>query len=374
MPEKRSLDVVIVGLGRVGRAVVDQLETAAKSISDRCGTQVRIIGLADRSGMLLNPIGLPHSTLRLAMDTKNRSEPLSSIPHTSVKLNRQQACELASDKSSDGADIAFVDATADPNLGVLWKDVLATGGSVVLANKLPLTADWRTSGPLFTHPRMRYEATVGAGLPMISTLRAMLDSGDRITWIRASVSGTLAFLLARAMEGEALSIAVSEAIAAGYAEPDLREDLRGTDAARKGLILARTLGWPAEPSDVEVESLVPEHSEQEELATFLHNMPSLDDAMSRRVASASKNGEILRYIVSVGPEERAIRATITALDPSDPFAASIGMENRIEIHSESYGHDSLAVCGPGAGPRVTAMGVLADLVELARVPDEEAGR
>jgi len=365
-----KLDVVIMGLGRVGRAVAEQLQAAMPLLLSRYGVCVRIIGVADQSGILLHPAGFPPSTMRHVLETKSHGKALSTMPQTSATLDLPWACELATSATHDGARIVFVDATADPELADMWKAVLAAGGAVVLANKLPLSAHWGVSGPLFAHPRLRYEATVGAGLPVISTLRALHDSGDRVTHIRASVSGTLAFLLARAMAGETFSAAVREAVSAGYAEPDPREDLRGSDVARKGLILARALDWPAEPEDVEVESLVCEQPD-EASATGLGRMSSLDEAMSERVGLAVDRGRVLRYIVSVSPEEQTIRAGIAALDRSDPFSASGGTENRIEIRSRSYGDDALTLCGPGAGPRVTAMGVLSDLVDLARLSHKE---
>ena len=354
-----TLNIIVVGTGRVGRAVASQLAAGAETIRCRCGATMRVTGIADRSAMLLDSSGLPESSISEALRVKHNGDSLASLSSSVARIDPGTVAELARPET------VFVDATADPETGALWRIALDAGASVVLANKLPLCRPWSESGPLFDHPRLRYEATVGAGLPVISTLRRLLDSGDRIKRIQASVSGTLAYVMHRVSARVPLSAAVTEAIDSGYAEPDPREDLRGADVARKALILARTLGWPLEPHAVAAESLYPSWLDEYDLPAFLRELPALDAPIAARVAAAGAEGHVLRYVASIAPADESIRVSIHSFDQSQPFAFSTGTENRIEFHTERYGADSLSVCGPGAGPQVTAMGILSDLVELA---------
>lgn len=356
-----QLDIVVVGTGRVGRAVVAQLVAEAATILDRSDVAVRVIGMVDRSATLLDRGGLSESRIREALEAKERGAPLASLAPHADTLGLQAVVGLAA------PGVAFVDTTADPDTGTVWRSALDAGASVVLANKLPLCRPWGESGALFEHPRLRYEATVGAGLPVISTLRRLLDSGDRVERIRASLSGTLAYLMNRVSSGGRLSAAVTEAVALGYAEPDPREDLRGADVARKALILARTLGWAVEPEAVGAESLFPACLDGCALTMFLDEIASLDRAFASRVSAAAAEGKVLRYVATVSPPERSILIGLQPFDRSDPFALATGTENRIEFRSERYGDDALSICGPGAGPQVTAMGVVADLLDVARI-------
>ena len=359
------LDIVVAGAGGVGRAVLTQLTTAASTMRNRCGDEMRIIGMADRSAMLVDPNGLPKPRIVAGLDAKRRGESLASLAPSADRLDVDAVRRLA------GPGVAFVDTTADPDIGALWRIALDAGASVVLANKLPLCGSWDTSGGFFGHPRLRYEATVGAGLPVISTLRRLLDSGDRIERIEASLSGTLAYLMNRVSVGVPLSTAVGEAIESGYAEPDPREDLRGADVARKALILARTLGWAAEPEEAAPEALYPSRLDDCDLPAFLQELAGLDPAFAARVESEAAQGHVLRYVASIVPVTTSICIALQPYGRSEPFAVSAGTENRVEFHTEQYGNGTLSVCGPGAGPQVTAMGVISDLLELAPVAQSE---
>jgi len=365
MCQGATLSIVVVGAGRVGRAVVEQLTSGASTMRDRCGVAMRLVGMADRSAVLHDATGLSETAIRSALQSKRAGESLAGLSPGGESIPPDRLPALA------GPGIVFVDATADPHMGKVWRDVLAAGGSVVLANKYPLCDLWKESAPLYEHPRLRYEATVGAGLPVISTLRRLLDSGDRITGIDASVSGTLAYLMNRLSDGTALSTAVGEAVEAGYAEPDPREDLRGADAARKALILARTLGRPIEPSQVGSECLHPDDLDRCDLSEFLRKLPANDEAWSTRVSDAAQEGRTLRYLVSLAGEDEPIRVGVQALDRANPFASSPGTGNRFEIHTERYKDESLAISGPGAGAAVTATGILGDLIELAALAQKD---
>jgi homoserine dehydrogenase len=259
----------------------------------------------------------------------------------------------------------LVDLTAEET-GDLLLDAVAQGFDLVLANKKPLAGDASAYRRLLdaaaaASRRVRYEATVGAGLPVIDTFRKLVESGDRVLRVEGCVSGTLGFVLSAIESGAAFSAAVRDAVALGYAEPDPRDDLSGADALRKGLILARLLGYPGRPPHPH--SLVPQGLARLPLAGFLERLPQHDDAWRRRVAAESARGRVLRYVVVA--TARGVRAGLKAVPRGSPIGALSGTRNLLSFTTRRYRTEPLVVAGPGAGPEVTAAGILNDIQSLA---------
>jgi aspartokinase/homoserine dehydrogenase 1 len=258
-----------------------------------------------------------------------------------------------------------VDVTADET-GDLLLEALHHGFDLVLANKKPL------AGPIAQYDallratdecgrRLRSEATVGAGLPVLDTYWKLAESGDTVLSIEGCVSGTLGHVLSAVSAGRRFSEAVLEAVERGYAEPDPREDLSGRDAARKGLILARLIGYrgPApKPED-----LVPRSLRGLSTAAFLAKLPSLDEAWARRVASERARGRVLRYVV-VATRSKA-SARLLAVPAASAIGALQGTRNLIQFTTRRYQKEPLVITGPGAGADVTAAGILNDIQYLA---------
>jgi homoserine dehydrogenase len=206
---------------------------------------------------------------------------------------------------------------------------------------------------------VRYEATVGAGLPIIDTYRKLHESGDRVLRIDGCVSGTLMYVLSEVSAGRAFSSAVREAVERGYAEPDPRDDLSGRDAGRKGLILARMIGYRgAAPA---AHDLVPEAYRHLPLKEFLDRLEELDAAWQERTADEAAKGSVLRYVVSATP--RKVTAGLLAVPKASPMGAAAGTRNIITFHSKRY-KEPLVISGPGAGADVTAAGLLNDICSL----------
>jgi len=238
----------------------------------------------------------------------------------------------------------------------------------VLANKRPLAADKShydalTQAAEKAGRQLRLEATVGAGLPIIDTYVKLVESGDTVTRIEGCPSGTLGYLFGELGRGTPFSAALRGAIAKGYPEPDPREDLSGMDVARKALILGRLLGFPGELKDITVESLVPKGAERLAVADFVGRLDEYDDAWRRRVDGARAKGCVLRYRAIV--TKRRVRVGLVQVKSSSPLGSLDGTDNRFIFTTTRYRKNPLVITGPGAGPAVTAGGILNDILSLA---------
>jgi aspartokinase/homoserine dehydrogenase 1 len=217
------------------------------------------------------------------------------------------------------------------------------------------------------HVPFLFETSVGAGLPVISTLQDLIKSGDRILRIEGILSGTLGYLCTELMQGVQFSKAVREAQRKGYTEPDPRDDLGGMDVARKILILARESGYSLELSDVEIESLVPsECRSSNSISHFMEELHRADERMHAIVMEAKRNEGRLCYMASFSPDKGA-STKLTVLYPDHPFSHIRGSDNIIAFTTDRYQERPLVVQGPGAGAEVTAAGVFADIVRIAQM-------
>lgn len=265
--------------------------------------------------------------------------------------------------------LIFVDATGHPDLVPLYERLFQAGIHVVTPSKLANTQaqarfDRLTRAARACGVQYRYETTVGAGLPVVRTVQDLARTGDRIDAIRGAVSGTLTFLFSAMRDGKAFSEAAQIAIDRGYAEPDVRDDLSGEDVARKFIILARAAGYSVERSDVEVESLVPEALKDLPRAEALSRLGEWDDHWRQRSEAAQADEAALQYLGTLS--EEGIRVGVRRVPRSSPFGQLDGQDNLFEITTDRYASSPLVVRGPGAGPDVTAAGVLADVIEIAR--------
>ncbi|HEX8777916.1 MAG TPA: homoserine dehydrogenase, partial [Rhodanobacter sp.] len=245
---------------------------------------------------------------------------------------------------------------------------LASGVHVVTPNKLassgPLSR-WQAIRAASQHGgRFRYEATVCAGLPVVQTLRDLLDTGDQLLSVEGMFSGTLAWLCCHYDGQRPFSALVREAHALGYTEPDPRDDLSGMDVARKLVILAREAGWPLSLHDVAVESLVPPELADVPLEEFMARLHELDAPMAVRLADAHAGQGVLRHVASLDRNGRA-QVGLQALAAAHPFAHTRLTDNIVQFRTQRYRDNPLLVQGPGAGPEVTAAGIFADLLRIA---------
>jgi aspartokinase/homoserine dehydrogenase 1 len=262
-----------------------------------------------------------------------------------------------------------VDCTASDDCVDLYERLLQNGVSIATANKKPLAgaqADWdRLQRAQAGGGRLYFEATVGAGLPVIRTLEDQLATGDRLIQVEGLFSGTLGFLTWRLREGARFSEALREAHSSGFTEPDPREDLSGMDVQRKLLILARLGGARLEPAQCEVEPLIPAGEWWDlSLDDFWQRLPALDEIIAERVEHARAAGGQLTYLASWSSE--GARVGVAEVPEEHPTASATGSENLFVLRTERYDQSPLVIRGPGAGPAVTAAGVFSDLLRAAR--------
>jgi bifunctional aspartokinase / homoserine dehydrogenase 1 len=263
----------------------------------------------------------------------------------------------------------IVDCSASTQVAEQYPRWLAAGIHVVTPNKKANSAEFAFYERLRETRRLGgshylYEATVGAGLPIIQTLRDLRETGDEIRRVEGILSGTLSYLFNVWDGREPFSSIVRDAKASGYTEPDPRDDLSGMDVARKLIILGREMGLRLELRDIELESLIPASLASCAADEFLDRLPQLDSLMLERFKAAQARGRVLRYVGALDAATGRATVGLVALERSHPFANINLTDNIVRFVTSRYDHNPLVVQGPGAGPAVTAGGVFADLLRV----------
>jgi len=353
---EKTVHLLQYGMGRVGRALVRLVLAHGQRLD------VRYVALADSSGVVWAPEGLSDEALRGLLAAKDRGEGLARHP---LGRDHGEVSPIHETAEQKGPAV-LIDCTASTRMTPLLIEARRWGIHVVLANKLPLVgplADyWALTGP--APGALRYEATVGAGLPVIRTLEELLATGDEIHGIEGCFSGTLGYLFSRLEEGVTFSAAVREAWQRGYTEPDPREDLAGSDVARKALILTRRIGYELELSQVPVECLFPAEMADLSIEAFMDRIVELDEVYSKRLTEAQAKGKTLRYVAQVSDTD--CRVGLATVAQQGRFGVLSGAENIVVFHTARYEETPLTIAGPGAGPEVTAAGVLSDILSIVR--------
>ncbi len=345
--------VVVVGVGAIGRKLLALLERQAPDLLTRQRLNLRLVGLADSRRLTWDEQGIPFDT---ALDRLDGAE----AGGLDAVTERVAAARLER--------LVVVDATASEAVARRYPAWLRAGAAVVTPNKQANTLGLDFYDAVREAARdgeapFLYETTVGAGLAVVSTLRDLLRTGDRVRRIEGVLSGTLAFLFNALRDGTPFSAAVRQAAERGYTEPDPRADLSGEDVGRKLLTLAREMGLRPEPDAVRVESLVPPTLRDMPLATFWDQLPEADAAWTRRLAEHADRGEQLQYVSLLTPE--GILADVRALPPGSPLADLRGAANVVAFYTDRYEPEPLIVQGPGASAEITTSVLLADIVRAA---------
>ncbi|MFC5571522.1 bifunctional aspartate kinase/homoserine dehydrogenase I [Lysobacter yangpyeongensis] len=352
----QTLSIGLIGPGNVGRALLAQFAQAASRYGGGAsGLDLRLRAIANSRRMHLAP---------------RRLDPGEAVE----ALELGQALDFdrfaAHVRAEHLPHAMIVDCSGSDAVAAHYADWLAAGIHVVTPNKQAgagpieryraIRAATRNGGGHF-----RYEATVGAGLPVIQTLRSQLDTGDELTEVEGVFSGTLAWLFNRFDGSVPFSQLVREARDAGYTEPDPRDDLGGLDVARKLVILAREAGRELSLEDVEIESLVPPALREVSREDFLARLHELDAPLQARLDAAKREGRALRYLARLDRNGRA-RVGLVSPEPNHASLHSQLTDNLIQFRTRRYASNPLVVQGPGAGPEVTAAGVFGDILAIAQ--------
>ncbi len=353
---RQLIDLIVVGVGGVGQALLRQIKKQKDELMRRSGIDLRVICAANSRTFVKDPKGL--NMERIPEMLEHSTNPAFSI---------EEAKRLVDD--SHLVNPVFVDCTSSEDWALAYIELMEAGYHVVTPNKKANTSSYEYYKGLrqiarTCHRKFYYEATVGAGLPVINTLQNLLAAGDRLIEFNGIMSGTLSYIFGLVDEGKTLSEATCDAYERGYSEPNPRDDLEGKDVARKLLILARECGYKLDLKDIEVECPVDEKYLQGNNAhEVLENLKHADEAFSQRVAAAKAEGKVLRYVATIKDGGKC-SCGIKAVGPEDPLYKVVGGENALSFTSAYYQPIPLVIRGYGAGTDVTAAGVLSDILRL----------
>ncbi len=355
----KTLSIGLIGPGTVGATLLAQLDKQAERLASSFALDLRVRAIARSSSMLIGE-------RRLSLDDWQ-----SAWQERAVDLDFEHFERHVNADHMPHAVI--IDCTASDDVAARYAGWLERGIHVITPNKKAFSGDYDAYVRLREQSEQGsthyfYETTVGAALPIITTLRDLIDTGDEIHSIQGILSGTLAYLFNVYDGSKPFSDIVRAARESGYTEPDPRDDLSGMDVARKLTILARELGQPLSIGDFPVQDLVPEALRDVGVDEFLERLSDYDDDIAGRYAAAAADGRKLRYIATLDAAGNAAVA-LEAVDASHPFSNINLTDNVVQFQTARYSENPLVVQGPGAGPEVTAAGVFSDLLRLASYVD-----
>lgn len=350
----KTISIGLIGPGAVGGALLEQLASASERLREQFNLDLRVRAIASSRRMILDQARIDLNHWREAMERADGLDLDALVEHVQTDYLPHSV---------------LIDCTASGEIAERYVDWLSRGIHVITPNKRA------HSGPAAYYRELRrqthvsnvhflYEATVGAGLPVIQTLQDLVKTGDDIVSISGIFSGTLAYLFNVFDGSQTFSEIVRDARVRGYTEPDPRDDLSGMDVARKAVILARESGLSLELEDIDIESLVPPVLADASVDEFLERLADFDAPMAARVRAAAEAGQVLRYVAKVDVDQGTASVRLQQFSPDHPFANISLTDNIVQFVTRRYSENPLIVRGPGAGPDVTAAGIFADLLRL----------
>lgn len=356
----KKINIAVFGHGGVGGALINQILKSKDEIEKRKGINLNIFAIANSKHVLLNKKGAEENWKH-------------NLANTSESYTVQDIIDFA--KTYHLENLIAVDNTASSEFYTNYIPLVEAGFDLVSSNKIANTI----SHDFYTTLRENleqnkknylYETTVGAGLPLIDTIKLLHESGENITRIRGVFSGTLSYLFNNfSVQDKPFSSIIQETIDKGFTEPDPREDFSGNDVARKLLILARELDLQNEFADISVENLIPEAYRDISTAQFLEQLEVLDEKF-QTIKDEQREGHVLRYVGDLSGDLSKDKGDLVVKLVSIPLDSTLGhikgSDAIFEIFTESYGEQPIVIQGAGAGAEVTARGVFGDILRLSK--------
>ncbi|MEM9990430.1 MAG: bifunctional aspartate kinase/homoserine dehydrogenase I [Bacteroidota bacterium] len=354
LPAAKPLNVFVVGTGLIGGTLLDQIGEQATTLKANNNLDIKVVGIADIDGMLFAAEGIDLSNWRTDLKaTEEKSD-------RSIFVGRMKSMNLQNS--------VFVDNTASTFIPTFYETILESGISISTPNKIAASSEYvnyqrlkqlaKDNGAAY-----KYEANVGAGLPIISTLNDLMKSGDKVRKIEGVVSGSLSFIFNSFKAGTKFSTIVKQAQELGYTEPDPRDDLSGSDMRRKIMILAREAGYKLEKEDVTIHSILPQAAiEAESVEAFFEVLAQSDAHFEQLRQEADQANKVLRMVAKLDNGEASIG--LESFEATHPFYGLNGSDNMIVFTTKRYDERPLVVQGPGAGAAVTAAGVFAEIIKI----------
>jgi len=351
----KKIHLFLIGVGNVGNTFISQIKEQYEYLKKEHKIEIKIVAMANSRKMIFNQNGIDLSVWQEKLN--NEAEPMNSLEF----IEQMQKLNLRNS--------VFVDNTADKTIAALYSKILDKSISVVASNKIAASSNYSNYFDLNLLAKQKnvkflYETNVGAGLPILKTIKDMVKSGDKIVKIQAVLSGSLNFIFNSFTKNTTFSTVVKQAMDEAYTEPDPRIDLSGKDVARKILILAREAGYELEMEAIENNSFMPpELMEKESVEDFLGSLENFNAFFDNIRKEAEQEGKKLRYVAEFN--QGKAKVGLKKADSLQPYYQLDGKDNIVLIYSNRYKEQPLVVKGAGAGAEVTASGVFADIISIA---------
>ena len=351
----KTISIGVIGTGVVGRTLLEQLRGQRERLRNRFNIDLRVRAIAKSDRMLFSDVQIDLSGWQ---DALNSSEEALDLEFFEMHVCAEHLPHSV-----------IIDCTAEQEIADRYSGWLERGIHIITPNKKAFSGSQAgyevlKASATAGHTHYLYETTVGAALPIIKTIRDLIDTGDRVHSVKGILSGTLAYLFNSYDGSKPFSEIVAAAKASGFTEPDPRDDLSGMDVVRKLIIIARELGQEIQIGDFPVQNLVPDELKKLEVEEFMENLSRYDDQMLELYEKTAKNKQSLRYIASLDADGNA-SVQLEPVSTEDALSNIRLTDNLVQFKTDRYAENPLVIQGPGAGPEVTAAGVFGDLLKLA---------
>ncbi len=356
LSQNKIIHLYLIGVGLIGGTLLEQIQRKTKSLENEDKIQIKLCGISNSEKQLVQPKGISFKTWNKELSKKGVESNSIAFLKEIQNLNLPNSI--------------LVDATSSKKIASLYAEALESNISVITPNKLA------SSGPLSKFEELKqlalkrnvsflYETNVGAGLPILSTIENLVSSGDEIVELKAVLSGTISYIFNSFSSKIPFSSIVKQAQELGLTEPDPRDDLNGTDVKRKITILARAAGFPVEMSNVAMEQIVkPSVMKAKNVEDFYIKLKGQDAHFEELAKQTEAKGKKLRYIAELKNGKCSVK--LVAVKEDDPFYHLQGSDNLLVLYTKRYTERPMIIRGPGAGANVTAAGVFAEIMSVAK--------